>query len=81
MNMDKLKISSNSCRDYVLYYGIDENIGFEAQFDENVFNGVISFCDNIGCSDEEWNIVEDEQIYKFIKEKAINDFDEIVRGM
>lgn len=77
----ELEIVSRSCSDYVLYYSTNKNIGFEAQFDNNKFNGIISFCENLGDDHEEWEVVKNRDVYHFIKEKAIKDFEKIVKGI
>lgn len=73
----KLRMDSSSCEDYILYYDNSGAIGFEAQFDNYEFNGIVSFCKNIGDDEEIWYKVEDKDIYCFIKDKAIEDFNKI----
>lgn len=71
-----LKMQSlDTCGDFVLYYDTEKSLGFEAQFDKGKFNGVVSFCANIGDDDgEEWKPVTDKEIYEFVKQKAIKDY-------
>ena len=71
----ELKMCSYSCEDYILYYDCNnDNVAYEVQFDNHEFNGTISICTNLGKEDEEYKLLEDKDIYSFIKEKAIIDF-------
>lgn len=72
--IDLVMQSFETCGDYVLYFATDKSIGFEAQFDNGKFNGVVTFCENIGEDCEDWKSVTDKEIYKFVKEKAIKDY-------
>lgn len=79
MNIDvktlHLKMQSfETCGDYILYYDTEKSLGFEAQFDNGKFNGVVTFCENIGEDCEDWKSVTDKEIYEFVKEKAIKDY-------
>jgi hypothetical protein len=63
-----------TCGDFILYYATDKSIGFEAQFDNGKFNGVVTFCETIGEDFEDWKPVTDKEIYEFVKQKAIKDY-------
>lgn len=73
LNLELNGISTDS-KDLVLYYDHEQRLGFEAEFDKGVFNGRVTFSENIGLDDEEWNVVTDPEIYEHIKTIAINDY-------
>lgn len=74
VNQLQLELQGVSNIDFLLYYDTDKKLGFEAQFDNKEFNGVISFCDHIGDDEEEWNPLTDQAIYEMVKERAIADY-------
>lgn len=69
-----LELQGVSNVDFLLYYDTKKGLGFEAQFDNNEFNGIITFCEKIGVDEEEWKPVTEPSIYKMVKERALADY-------
>lgn len=80
INLDDINLKLqdvHTCGDFVLYYVTGKKLGFEAQFDDGTFNGEIFFCENIGDDEEEeWKPVTDQNIYDFIKQNALKDYNQ-----
>ena len=77
MNLKNIKLKSYiTMEDFFLYDIQGEMEGsIEVQFDNNKFNGNILYCENDEIMDGEWIRVEDTELYEYIKEIAIKEYE------
>lgn len=77
MNLKNIKLKSYiTMEDFFLYDIQGEMEGsIEVQFDNNKFNGTILCCENDEIMDGEWIRVEDIELYEYIKEIAIKEYE------
>ena len=77
MNLKNIKLKSYiTMEDFFLYDIQGEMEGsIEVQFDNNKFNGNILYCENDEIMDGEWIRVEDTELYEYIKEIVIKEYE------
>lgn len=75
--LKQLVLHSLSNEDYILYVNTEKRLGYEIQFDNKRFNGVISYTVKLGEDDEDWNLINDDSLYQELKEKAIEDYNKL----
>lgn len=77
MNLKNIKLKSYiTMEDFFLYDIQGEMEGsIEVQFDNNKFNGNILYCENDEIMDGEWIRIEDTELYEYIKEITIKEYE------
>lgn len=77
MNLKNIKLKSYiTMEDFFLYDIQGEMEGsIEVQFDNNKFNGTILYCENDEIMDGKWIRIEDTELYEYIKEITIKEYE------